>query len=68
MTRRNSSLIGAAAIAVGVVVAWYWLGAQKTPPGQPQLTMLNAGRLAGLADQFNAASDKTRILVLLSPT
>ncbi len=39
-----------------------------TPPPQPPLVEVGQDDLAGLREAFNAASDRPRILLILSPT
>ncbi len=56
-------LVGGALLAV---YAWERFSARKTPEGQPPLVSLTDTN--ELREAFNAASDRTRILALLSPT
>ena len=60
----------AATIALLVVVAFLYHrhAPRHVPQGQPPLTYLSEGTLADLRAAFNAASDRTRLLLLLSPT
>jgi hypothetical protein len=44
----------------------YW--PRETPAGQPALQTMTAEKLAALKESFNAASQETRVLALLSPT
>jgi len=55
-----------AALLIGA--AWYQFGGHRTSEGQPPLAELNAASLAWLRDQFNASADRTRMILLLSPT
>ncbi len=56
-------------VAIVVLAAIFYLwGSSQTPPGQPPLVSLNEANLADFQQSFNAASDKTRIVLLLSPT
>jgi hypothetical protein len=38
------------------------------PPGQPPLDVLDFDNVDRLKDQFNAASDRVRVVLMLSPT
>jgi hypothetical protein len=55
------------AIAAVVLAAalGYAIFAHQSPDGQPPLAVMD---LAGLKADFNRASDRTRVIVLLSPT
>jgi hypothetical protein len=46
----------------------YLFGPRNVPSGQPPLAYLSQGTLDDLRAAFNAASDRTRLLLLLSPT
>ena len=48
--------------------AWHVLSPRHTPAGQPSLTRLSVDSLERLEQAFNAEKQKTRILVMLSPT
>jgi hypothetical protein len=54
-------------LAAGACVA-YWLTRHETPPPQPPLVTIDAGALAALRAEFNAAQSHPRLIVLLSPT
>jgi hypothetical protein len=41
---------------------------RDTPEGQPGLVSVTRESFAALRERFNAAADKTRVLVMLSPT
>ena len=56
------------AATAGSGFLWVKYAPRRTPPGQPSLTRLDAATLPALRDAFNADADKTRIIVLLSPT
>lgn len=47
---------------------YYRYAPRHAPRGQPALTYLSAGSLGDLRAAFNAASDQTRLVLLLSPT
>lgn len=57
--------------AVGLLltaIAYRYLGTHQVPDGQPALVTLDASSLDLLRQDFNRASNDTRIIVLLSPT
>ncbi len=58
------TLIVIAAILVGAA-AWYTFAPRRTPDGQPPLAAMD---LTELRAEFNRASDRPRLIVLLSPT
>jgi hypothetical protein len=61
--------VAATITLLGVLAALYYRYAPRhVPLGQPALTYLSAGTLNDLRTAFNAASDRTRLLLLLSPT
>ena len=60
---------GAALLAfVAVAALWYFYGERRVPEGQPPLATLSAATLEALRADFNRDADRTRIIVLLSPT
>lgn len=66
---RRAVWIFALMIAVGAgLLALVYLIPGKPPAGQRALKHLRGGSLAALTERFDAASDSTRLLVLLSPT
>jgi len=48
--------------------AYAYLNNHKTPAGQVPLSDLTAQSLETFRTQFNAAKDRTRIILLISPT
>ena len=64
MTRNRGALLLIPAIVLAFAIG-YGLMAHKTPVGQPPLAAMN---LAALKAEFNRASDRVRVIVLLSPT
>ena len=54
-------------VPAGMLAAGFWYGAfgHTTPTGQPPLAAMD---LAALRADFNRASDRPRLIVLLSPT
>jgi hypothetical protein len=61
-------------IVVGILVALlaaaglYLYSGGQTPAGQPPLKNLSAQRVGEIKNEFNAAKDDVRVLLLLSPT
>jgi hypothetical protein len=56
-------------VTVGLVAfAYKYLISHKTPTAQAPLADLTAQTLEAFRNQFNAAKDRTRIILLLSPT
>jgi hypothetical protein len=58
--------LGAATLVA--LVSWHVVGPRRTPVGQPPLVRLTAENFDELRAAFNAHADKTRFVVLLSPT
>lgn len=61
-------LAGAMAIAILLALLIYSYGGGHTPQGQPPLQTLTAHNISEIRNQFNAAKDDVRVLLLLSPT
>ncbi len=55
-------------IAAALLIIWYLWLSKGTPPGQPPLTSLTQTNLDHFKQDFNGASDKARLVLLLSPT
>jgi hypothetical protein len=57
-------------LLIGGAGAWFYVrsGPRVTPKGQPPLARLAPGDLESFSRAFDGAGDRTRILVLLSPT
>lgn len=51
-----------------ITVLWYYWGSSRTPRGQPPLTSLAVSNLDQFKRVFNEGSDRTRLLLLVSPT
>ncbi|MBU6402511.1 MAG: hypothetical protein KGS61_19495 [Verrucomicrobia bacterium] len=58
----------AAVVMAGVAYQFSSAGPGTTPAGQPALLSLGPDNLQVFKERFNAESDQTRVLVLLSPT
>lgn len=46
----------------------YFYGGSQAPSGQPPLQSITPQNVAEVKNQFNAANDDVRVLLLLSPT
>ena len=69
MSKRRIVVIGLSLMAVGLLaVSYAYLNGHKTPAAQVPLSDLTAQSLETFKTQFNAAKDRTRIILLLSPT
>jgi hypothetical protein len=67
MNRRVAIPLGVVAVLAGAML-WYLFGPRHVPPGQPPLGILSASSLEALRADFNRDADRTRIILLLSPT
>ena len=67
MTRRSAIFVGVLAV-LAVAMLWYFFGPRQVPPGQPPLGILSASSLEALRADFNRDADRTRVILLLSPT
>lgn len=66
--KRRVPILLAGCAALAAAVLWYVYAERKVPAGQQPLTVLSASRLEVLRTEFNRDGDKTRIILLLSPT
>lgn len=64
--KKGFLFLGAGAIVF--FLAWHFWGPARTPTAQPPLTSLAADNLAQFQRAFNDASDRARVILLLSPT
>ena len=67
-TRRVAQLTAVVVIVGTGGFLYYRYAPRRVPTGQPPLSYLSRSTLADLRATFNAASDRTRLLLLLSPT
>ena len=67
MNRRFAILVGVIAVLAAAML-WYLSGDGASRPGQPPLGILSASSLETLRADFNRDADRTRIILLLSPT
>jgi hypothetical protein len=65
---KRKYIINGANGAVLLAALVYFYGGSQTPTGQPPLRSLSADNLSELKNEFNAAKNDTRVLLLLSPT
>ena len=68
MRVNRKSVLLIVAVAVASLVFWYFRGCTRTPYGQPPLTSLTLNNLDRFKSEFNIADDRTRLVLLLSPT
>lgn len=66
MTRKRALWL-LCVIAV-LAIGFYLWGSSSTPPGQPPLVSLDENNVLQFQQSFNAATSKTRVVLLLSPT
>ncbi len=66
--RRRRLLLAATICTIAILGGWWLFGRHEVPAGQSPLATLDAAALEILKEDFNAASDQTRIILLLSPT
>ena len=67
MNRRFTIFVWAFAVLAGAML-WYLFGPRHVPPGQQPLGILSATSLEALRTDFNRNADRTRVILLLSPT
>ncbi len=65
---KRQYIIGAVIVPLLVAAVLYFYGGGKTPAGQPPLQDLSARGVGEIKNEFNAAKDDVRVLLLLSPT
>jgi hypothetical protein len=61
-------ILGALVTVFLLAALIYYYGGSQAPSGQPPLKSLTAENAAEVKNQFNAAKDDVRVLLLLSPT
>jgi len=67
--RRKTRIVVFSIVSLGFLAfAYAYFNSHKTPAGQAPLSDLTAQSLETFRTQFNAAKDRTRIILLLSPT
>ena len=60
--------VGAIPVALLAAAVLYLYGGAQTPASQPPLKNLTAQSRGEMKNEFNAAKDDVRVLLLLSPT
>lgn len=65
---KGKYIVGAVLVALLAVAVLYLYGGGDTPAGQPPLQKLSAQNVGEIRNEFNAAKDDVRVLLLLSPT
>jgi hypothetical protein len=55
-------------ILLAVLMYWYYWGSSRAPSGQPPLTSLTTTNVETFQRVFNDATDRMRLVLLLSPT
>lgn len=68
MTKSRKRLLAVAVAIVLLGAAGYYLIGHRAPEGQAPLIEMNAQSLDQMKDEFNRAADRTRVILLLSPT
>ncbi len=66
--KQNAKYVVLGILLAGLGIAWKMSRTTQVPDGQPTLTTLSSANLPSLFQQFDAASDRTRVVVLLSPS
>jgi hypothetical protein len=56
------------AAAFALLLGWHFLWSDRTPSGQAPLTYLTSNDIDQFKRQFDGASYKARLVLLLSPT
>jgi hypothetical protein len=65
---KRKYIVNSALGAILLAALVYFYGGSRTPPGQPPLRSITAENVNELKNEFNAAKNETRVLLLLSPT
>ncbi len=65
---KRKYFIGAILVALLLAAVLYLYGGGQAPSGQPPLRNLTAQSVGEIRNEFNAAKDRPRALLLLSPT
>ena len=65
---KRAYIVGAVVVALLAAAVLYLYGGGQTPAGQPPLKNLSPQSVGEIKNEFNAAKDDVRILLLLSPT
>ena len=65
---KRAYIVGAIPVALLTAAVIYLYGGGQTPAGQSPLKNLSAQSVGEIKNEFNAAKDDVRVLLLLSPT
>ena len=65
---KRKYILGALATVLLIAAFLYLYGGGHAPAGQAPLKRINAQNIAEIRDEFNAAKNDARVLLLLSPT
>ena len=65
---KRAYIVCAVVVASLAAAVLYLYGGGQTPAGQPPLQNLSAQSLGEIKNEFNAAKDDVRVLLVLSPT
>ena len=65
---KRAYIVGSIPVALLAAAVLYLHGGGQTPAGQSLLKNLSAQNVGEIKNEFNAAKDDVRVLLLLSPT
>ena len=65
---KRKYIVGAVLVGLLIVAVLYLYGGGQAPAGQPPLRNVTAQTVGEIKNEFNAARDEPRVLLLLSPT
>jgi hypothetical protein len=65
---KREYVVGAVVVASLAAAVLYLYGGGQTPASQPRLKNLSAQSVGEIKNEFNAAKNDVRVLLLLSPT
>jgi hypothetical protein len=65
---KRKHLLWFVAVAFALLLGWHFLWSDRTPGGEPPLAYLTSNNIDQFKYQFDGASEKARLVLLLSPT
>jgi hypothetical protein len=65
---KRKYIVGSFVAVLLLAVLVYFYGGSQAPSGQPPLRSITAQNVADVKNEFNAAKNDVRVLLLLSPT
>ena len=65
---KSKHLLWFVVVAFALLLGWHFLWSDRTPGGEPPLAYLTSNNIDQFKHQFDGASDKARLVLLLSPT